>query len=108
MFVETFGAHRAVCAAATAAKATNTESRDLWATSMQRWIDHITDVIEAERARGAAPATIPARELATTLNLMNEAVMVSSFIGHEPALPDDRVLDNLVHVWVTSIYGEAA
>ncbi|MDA2894109.1 TetR/AcrR family transcriptional regulator [Mycolicibacterium sp. BiH015] len=108
VFVETFGAHRAVCAAATAAKATNTESRDLWATSMQRWIDHITDVIEAERARGAAPETIPARELATTLNLMNEAVMVSSFIGHEPALPDDRVLDNLVHVWVTSIYGETA
>lgn len=108
VFVETFGAHRAVCAAATAAKATNTESRDLWATSMQRWIDHITDVIEAERARGAAPVTIPARELATTLNLMNEAVMVSSFIGHQPALPDDRVLDNLVHVWVTSIYGETA
>ncbi len=105
VFVETFGAHRAVCAAATAAKSTNTESRTLWATSMQRWIDHITDVIEAERTRGAAPVTMPARELSTALNLMNEAVMVSSFAGHEPALPDDRLLDNLVHIWTTSIYG---
>lgn len=107
VFVETFGDHRAVCAAATAAKSTDTGSRDLWADSMQRWIDHITDVIDVERARGAAPVTIPSRELATSLNLMNEAVMVSSFIGHQPALPDDRVLDNLVHVWVTSIYGES-
>ncbi len=105
VFVETFGAHRAVCAAAVAARPTDTASRDLWATSMQRWIDHITDVIETERARGAAPVTLPARELSTALNLMNEAVMVSSFGGHQPALPDDRVLDNLVHVWTTSIYG---
>ena len=106
VFVETFGAHRAVCAAASAAKTTDTASRELWATSMQRWIDHIAGVIETERARGAAPVTLPARELATALNLMNEAVMVSAFVGHSPALPDDRVLDNLVHVWVTSIYGE--
>jgi TetR/AcrR family transcriptional regulator, ethionamide resistance regulator len=104
VFVVTCGAHRAVCAAAVAARPTDTASRDLWATSMQRWIDHITDVIEAERARGAAPVTLPARELSTALNLMNEAVMVSSFGGHQPALPDDRVLDNLVHVWTTTIY----
>jgi AcrR family transcriptional regulator len=106
VFVETFGAHRAVCAAATAAKSTENDSRELWATSMQRWIDHITDVIEVERARGAAPATLPARELATSLNLMNEAVMISSFVGHQPALSDERVLDNLVHIWTTSIYGD--
>ncbi len=31
--------------------------------------------------------------------------MTSSFAGQQPSLPDDRVLDNLVHIWVTSIYG---
>jgi TetR/AcrR family transcriptional regulator, ethionamide resistance regulator len=107
VFFETFGAHRAVCAAAVAARVTNSEARQLWATSMQRWINHITGVIESERARGAAPVTVPAHELSTALNLMNEQVMTSSFAGHQPSLPDDRVLDNLVHIWVASIYGEA-
>jgi AcrR family transcriptional regulator len=104
-FVQTFGAHRAICAATVAEKSTNSEARALWATSMQRWIDHIAVVIEAERAAGAAPVTLPAVELSTALNLMNESVMTASFAGHQPALPDDRVLDNLVHIWTTSIYG---
>ena len=104
-FVATFGAHRAVCAATVALKSTHSEARDLWATSMQRWIDHIAAVIEAERAAGAAPVTLPALELSTALNLMNESVMTASFAGHQPALADDRVLDNLVHIWTASIYG---
>jgi AcrR family transcriptional regulator len=107
-FVSTFGAHRAVCAATVAIRATDSEARTLWATSMQRWIDHIAAVIEAERADGLAPVTLPAVELSTALNLMNESVMTASFAGHQPALADDRVLDNLVHVWTTSIYGDIA
>ncbi|KWX57222.1 TetR/AcrR family transcriptional regulator [Mycobacterium sp. NAZ190054] len=108
VFVETFGAHRAVCAATVGVKNTNSEARTLWATSMQRWIDHIAAVIEAERADGAAPVTVPAVELSTALNLMNESVMTAAFAGHQPSIPDHRVLDNLVHIWTTSIYGESA
>jgi TetR/AcrR family transcriptional regulator, ethionamide resistance regulator len=33
-------------------------------------------------------------------------VMISAFAGHKPGLPDDRVLDNLVHIWLNAIYGE--
>ena len=106
VFFETFGAHRSVCAAAVASKTTGTEAQELWSTSMQRWIDHIAGVIEAERASGAAPVTLPAHELSTALNLLNESVMTASFAGHQPSLPDDRVLDNLVHIWTTSIYGQ--
>ncbi len=107
VFVQTFGAHRAVCAATVAVKNSNSAARELWATSMQRWIDHIAAVIEAERAAGAAPVTMPAVELSTALNLMNESVMTAAFAGHQPSIPDHRVLDNLVHIWTTSIYGEA-
>lgn len=107
-FFQTFGAHRAVCAATVAVKSANSEARALWAKSMQRWIDHIAAVIEAERADGAAPVTLPAVELSTSLNLLNEAVMTASFAGHQPSLPDDRVLDNLVHIWMASIYGDPA
>jgi len=105
VFFQTFGAHRAVCGATVAAKSTNSEARELWARSMQRWIDHIAAVIEAERADGAAPVTVPALELSTALNLMNESVMTATFAGHQPSIPDHRVLDNLVHIWTTSIYG---
>ena len=106
-FFQTFGAHRALCAATVAVKSANSEAREVWAKSMQRWIDHIAAVIEAERAAGAAPVTVPAAELSTALNLMNESVMTAAFAGHQPAIPDHRVLDNLVHIWTTSIYGDA-
>jgi TetR/AcrR family transcriptional regulator, ethionamide resistance regulator len=95
-----------VSAAAAALKFTNSEVHDLWASFMQKWIAHTADVIEAERARGAAPVTLPAHELSTALNLMNESVMTSSFAGYQPSVPDERILDTLVHIWVTSIYGE--
>lgn len=106
VFFQAFGAHRAVCAATAAAKSANSEARELWARSMQRWIDHIAAVIEAERAEGSAPVTVPAGELSTALNLMNESVMTAAFAGHQPAIPDHRVLDNLVHIWTNSIYGD--
>ncbi len=59
VFVETFGAHRAVSLAADAAR-TNKDVDELWSRFMQKWVDHTTTVIEAERARGAAPVTLPA------------------------------------------------
>jgi AcrR family transcriptional regulator len=105
-FFATFAAHPAVCAAAAEAKATSPEVRDLWADFMKRSIDHTTGVIKAERVKGDAPDTIPADELSTALNLMNEAVMTSSIVGNQPSLPADRLLDTLVHIWSTSIYGE--
>ena len=59
-------------------------------------------------ARGAAPETIPAADLATSLNLMNERTMMAA-LSAETARRSTRtgVLDTLVHIWVTSIYGEA-
>ena len=65
------------------------------------------DVITAERARGAAPETVPAKDLATALNLMNEKAMFASYTGQKPSIAEDAALDTLVHVWVTAIYGTA-
>ncbi|MGE2692850.1 TetR/AcrR family transcriptional regulator [Mycolicibacterium pulveris] len=107
VFYSTFRAHRAMVAPATVARYTNAEFRDLWAAFMQRSIDHTTAVIESLRARGEVPENLPAGELSTSLNLLNEAVMTASFAGQQPALPDERVLDNLVHIWLNAIYGDA-
>jgi TetR/AcrR family transcriptional regulator, ethionamide resistance regulator len=106
VYYSTFHAHQALAAPWSVAKYTNSEARTLWADFMQTSIDHTTSVIETERARGGAPDNVPARELATSLNLLNEAVMTASFAGQTPALPDERVLDNLVHIWLNTIYGD--
>jgi TetR/AcrR family transcriptional regulator, ethionamide resistance regulator len=106
VFVETFGSHRAVSLAADSAR-TNKDLRELWSKFMQKWVGHIATVIETERARGAAPVTLPADELSAALNLLNEKVMLSSFADDRPSVPRERVLETLVHVWMTSIYGES-
>jgi len=107
VFFETFGSHRAVTIAGNTAGATNPEIRELWATFMQKWIDHIAEAIKAERARGAAPQTLPARELSTALNLMNQRVFFASYAREQPSVPEEHVLDTLVHIWISAIYGEA-
>jgi AcrR family transcriptional regulator len=107
VFVETFGSHRAVSLAANAAR-TNADMRELWSRFMQKWVGHIATVIETERARGAAPVTLPAHELSAALNLLNENVMLTSFADDRPSVPKEHLLETLVHIWVTSIYGEAA
>ncbi|OBA72334.1 TetR family transcriptional regulator [Mycobacterium sp. 1554424.7] len=103
-FFEVSGSHRAVAVAGAAAKATNPEVRQLWATLMQKWISHTTAAIKAERRRGAAPDTYPAEDLSVALNMLSERVMAATFTAEEPAIPEDRVIDMLVHIWLASIY----
>jgi hypothetical protein len=38
---------------------------------------------------------------------MNERTLSASFLAEEPSVPEAHVLDTLVHIWVSSIYGEA-
>ncbi|HEX2212107.1 MAG TPA: TetR/AcrR family transcriptional regulator [Mycobacterium sp.] len=103
---ETFGSHRAVTLAGAAARPTNPEVRALWSRFMQKWIDHTAESIETERSRGAAPETIPANDLATSLNLMNERTMLAAFAAEQPAVAPAQLVDTLAHIWVTSIYGK--
>jgi AcrR family transcriptional regulator len=105
VFFETFGAHRAVSLAADAARSSSPEVRQLWSTFMQKWIAYIAKVIEVERVRGAAPVTLPAEDLSSTLNLMNERLLLASYTAERPSVPEPRVLDTLAHIWVSSIYG---
>ena len=64
-------------------------------------------MIEAERARGAAPAGLPARDLAIALVQMNERVQYATFAGESPSLDEERVVDVLVDIWLRAIYGTA-
>ncbi|WP_118914738.1 TetR/AcrR family transcriptional regulator [Mycobacterium shigaense] len=109
-FFEVSGSHRAVAVAGAAAKATNPEVRQLWSTLMQKWISFTTLAIKTERERGSAPNTVPAEDLSVALNMLSERVMAATFTSEQPAIPEDRVIDTLVHIWLASIYedGQAA
>jgi TetR/AcrR family transcriptional regulator, ethionamide resistance regulator len=106
LFFESFGAHKEMSRAGYAVRARVPEAYDMWATAMRRWIDRTAGSIETARSRGTAPVTLPAIEIATALNLMNERVMVASFADDRPSVPADHVVDTLVHVWIASIYGD--
>jgi len=104
-FFTAFATHRALARAATEALATSAELRVTWSGFMQKWIDQTATMIAAERVRGAAPDTIPAADLATSLNQMNERTMMAALSAETPAVDPDRVVDTLTHIWVSSIYG---
>jgi TetR/AcrR family transcriptional regulator, ethionamide resistance regulator len=104
-FFDSLRAHRTVVLAGVAAMATNAELRQMWSTYMTGWIDYTAALITKERERGAAPDSIPARDLATALNLMNERVLLASQGSQKPTLPEDAAMTALAHVWIASIYG---
>ncbi|WP_422743865.1 TetR/AcrR family transcriptional regulator [Mycobacterium sp. WMMD1722] len=103
VFFDTFGAHRGVTVAASGSD--NADVRKVFSAFMQKWIDFTAATIEAERKRHAAPVTVPAIDIATALNLMNERTLLAAFAAETPAIPTDRVLDSLVHVWTCAVYG---
>ncbi len=105
-FYRTFGSHRAVVRAATDLSATNVEARALRSQIVEGWVDYVTEKIESERARGAAPDGMPVRDLATALVQMNERVLGAIFVEEAPAVAEDKVIDILNHIWLAAIYGE--
>ena len=102
---ESFGSHRSVLLAGWAARPTNAEMQSMWTKFMQKWIDYTAESIQAERDRGAAPVTIPARDLAIALNLMNERTMFAAHAVEKNSVARERIVDTLAHIWVSSIYG---
>lgn len=102
---EGFGGHRAVMLASHAVRTNNPEMAAMWSRFMQKWIDYTTQTIEAERASGAAPVTIPAADLAVSLNLMNERMMFGAFADEQPGVARERIVDTLAYIWVSSVYG---
>ena len=101
---DTFRDHRALTAAATQLLAASPEVQALWSAVMEDFVAETAAAIEAERARGAAPDGVPARDLATALVLMNERALHAAFAREAPAVPEERVVDALLAVWLGAIY----
>lgn len=103
-FYRTFRDHRAVTLAAAEARCTNDEVRELWSSVMAAWTDRAAAAIESERARGAAPPGLPARDLAIALSTMNERSMHALLAGDEPALAESDLVTVLHTIWLNAIY----
>jgi hypothetical protein len=107
-FVEAFAAHPAMARAGADALASSAEIQETWAKSMQRWIQQTAALIVSERDRGAAPDTIPALDLATSLNRVNERMITATISEEAGSVPRDRIVDTLTHIWLNAIYGQIA
>jgi TetR/AcrR family transcriptional regulator, ethionamide resistance regulator len=103
-FYRSFRSHRAVTVACGQVRLSNPEVRDLWAVVTEGWVRRTEAAILAERARGAAPPGVPARDLAIALNSMNERVLHATFAGLPPAVAESAVVDVLLDIWLNSIY----
>lgn len=108
IFFSSFGSHPATARAGAEALNSSPEFRAFWSGLMQKWINLTAALITAERQRGAAPDTIPAVDLATSLNLMNERTMMAALAADGPAVEYDKVVNTLAHIWLNSIYGGTA
>ena len=97
--------HRGVLRAALEARATSAEVREVWGQLLGRFVDRTALAIEAERSRGLAPPGLPAHDLALCLNRMNEAVFEAMAADLQPALAEDHLLDAVVAIWLSTVYG---
>jgi TetR/AcrR family transcriptional regulator, ethionamide resistance regulator len=107
-FHRTFGGHAPVTLACAELLHTKTEVRELWSRVMESWTQLVTAAIEYERARGAAPPGLPARDLAIALNSMNERVLYSTFAKDLPTVDDRDVVTVLHTIWLNAIYQTTA
>ena len=103
-FYTVLHARRSLVLAGAAGRRTNTDVDLLWTRMMNRWITDAAEAIERERSCGTAPAGLAATDLATSLILMNERVILAMFAGDHSAVGEDRVLDILVHIWLGALY----
>jgi TetR/AcrR family transcriptional regulator, ethionamide resistance regulator len=104
-YYDTFREHRGLTLAWAEARSTSPQVRELWATVFEGWVQRSAAAIDAERARGAAPLGVPARDLAVALNSMNERVLYATLSGDGPAVAEDDVVGVLLEIWLGAIYG---
>ncbi|MFY9487625.1 MAG: TetR/AcrR family transcriptional regulator, partial [Solirubrobacterales bacterium] len=104
-YFTSFGSHLAVTLAGAEAQATSPQIRALWSEVREGWVRDACVVIDAERARGAAPVTVATRDLVIALIQMNESVLRSTFTGEAPAVNPETLIDVLQSVWLNAVYG---
>lgn len=88
------------------ARDTDAEVRELWNEWLERFVEPVATVIEAERREGRAPDGPDARELVRLLVAMNAAALERrSRAGGADDAAISTTFDGIVAVWTRAFYG---
>ncbi|WP_372736433.1 TetR/AcrR family transcriptional regulator [Nocardioides sp.] len=85
------------------ARGTSSTVRELWDNDRESFVPVVAEVIEAERAGGAAPPGRDAAHLASVLLELNDRMLERLALGGPLARED--LIETVVAIWVHTIYG---
>ena len=77
-----------------------------WSELLGRFDDAVTARIEADQAQGLIPA-FDARPVAVAFNRLDAYTLIEAF-GRRPRSQPEPVLDAMVRVWTSTLYGPSA
>jgi len=86
------------------ARASSPAVRDQWEAFQRSYVDLVAELIEDERAAGAAPPGPDAHAVATALLDLNDRTL-ERLVRASGDLDRDGQLEAVVHVWLAAIYG---
>jgi AcrR family transcriptional regulator len=100
----TWDKHQHLFRAALDARATSATVRELWDSDRESFVPVLADLIESERAAGAAPPGTDATALASVLLELNDRMLERLALGGP--LDREQLVDAVTAVWLHTIYGE--
>lgn len=86
------------------ARASSPAVRDQWEAFQSTYVDLVAELIEDERAAGAAPAGPDAHAVATALLDLNDRTL-ERVVRAPEGFDADAHLEAVVHTWLAAIYG---
>jgi len=88
------------------ARATNPAVRDMWESDRASFVPHLATLISTERESGRAPHGAEPAPLASVLLELNDRMLERLALGGD--LGREELIDTVVHIWLSSIYGSAS
>jgi AcrR family transcriptional regulator len=86
------------------ARATSATVRELWDSDRESFVPVVSELIESERARGAAPPGTDADALASVLLELHDRMLERLALGGR--LDREQLVEAVVAIWLRAIYGE--
>lgn len=105
--VHQWGEHLHLYRALVDARATSPAVRDQFDAFQRSFVEVVAEVIESERATGAAPAGPDAREIAVALLDLNDRTL-ERVVRTPQGFDAEAHLEAVVHIWLSTIYGRTA
>jgi AcrR family transcriptional regulator len=79
---------------------------ELWLSMMNGFTASTVAQIEADRASGVAVGGVDPESLAATLTWLGERLYYLAALGVPPFGDEQKLIDVLTHMWLTSVYGQ--